>query len=140
MSLIEKASSTQGKILVIDDELEVREVLRIHLESAKYNVIEASDGEEGIILMKSGANLLQVGMIICDIRMPKVNGIEAIDYLRQNAPSIPIIVVTGYPDSELAVSLLKKGVRDYMVKPIEREKLLAKVAEVLAAPQEFDYV
>jgi two-component system, chemotaxis family, chemotaxis protein CheY len=140
MSLIEQASSTQGKILVIDDELEVREVLRIHLESAKYNVIEASDGEEGIILMKSGANLLQVGMIICDIRMPKVNGIEAIDYLRQNAPSIPIIVVTGYPDSELAVSLLKKGVRDYMVKPIEREKLLAKVAEVLAAPQEFDYV
>lgn len=140
MSLIEKASSTQGKILVIDDELEVREVLRIHLESAKYNVIEASDGEEGIILMKSGANLLQVGMIICDIRMPKVNGIEAIDYLKQNAPSIPIIVVTGYPDSELAVSLLKKGVRDYMVKPIEREKLLAKVAEVLAAPQEFDYV
>ena len=90
MSLIEQASSTQGKILVIDDELEVREVLRIHLESAKYNVIEASDGEEGIILMKSGANLLQVGMIICDIRMPKVNGIEAIDYLRQNAPSIPI--------------------------------------------------
>jgi len=79
-------------------------------------------------------------MIICDIRMPKVNGIEAIDYLRQNAPSIPIIVVTGYPDSELAVSLLKKGVRDYMVKPIEREKLLAKVAEVLATPQEFDYV
>ena len=140
MSLIEQASSTQGKILVIDDELEVREVLRIHLESAKYNVIEASDGEEGIILMKSGANLLQVGMIICDIRMPKVNGIEAIDYLKQNAPSIPIIVVTGYPDSELAVSLLKKGVRDYMVKPIEREKLLAKVAEVLAAPQEFDYV
>ena len=140
MSLIEQASSTQGKILVIDDELEVREVLRIHLESAKYNVIEASDGEEGIILMKSGANLLQVGMIICDIRMPKVNGIEAIDYLRQNAPSIPIIVVTGYPDSELAVSLLKKGVRDYMVKPIEREKLLAKVAEVLATPQEFDYV
>ncbi|MBT5375673.1 MAG: response regulator [Nitrospinaceae bacterium] len=140
MSLIEQASSTQGKILVIDDELEVREVLRIHLESAKYHVIEASDGEEGISLMKSGANLLQVGMIICDIRMPKVNGIEAIDYLKQNAPSIPIIVVTGYPDSELAVSLLKKGVRDYMVKPIEREKLLAKVAEVLATPQEFDYV
>ncbi len=140
MSLIDQASSTKGKILIIDDEEEVREVLRIQLESVNYNVIEASDGEEGVKMMKLGSNLLQVGMIICDIRMPKVNGIEAIDYLKRNAPSIPIIVLTGYPDSELAVSLMKKGVKDYMVKPIEKEKLLAKVAEILAAPQEFDYV
>jgi two-component system, chemotaxis family, chemotaxis protein CheY len=140
MSIIEQASSTKGKILIIDDEEEVREVLRLQLESANYNVIEASDGEEGVKMMKLGSNLLQVGMIICDIRMPKVNGIEAIDYLKKNAPSIPIIVLTGYPDSELAVSLMKKGVKDYMVKPVEKEKLLAKVAEILAAPQEFDYV
>jgi two-component system chemotaxis response regulator CheY len=90
--------------------------------------------------MKSGANLLQVGLIICDIRMPKVNGVEAIDFLKENAPSIPIMVVTGYPDSELAVSLLKKGVKDYLVKPLEKEKLLAKVKETLSAEQEFDYV
>ena len=140
MSLIDNASSTKGKILIIDDESEVREVLRLHLESANYNVIEATDGEEGVNMMKSGSNLLQVGMIICDIRMPKVNGIEAIDFLKKNAPSIPIIVVTGYPDSDLAVSLLKKGVKDYMVKPIEKARLLEKVAEVLAAPQDFDYV
>jgi two-component system chemotaxis response regulator CheY len=139
MPFINAAASTKGKILIIDDETEVREVLRLHLESANYNVIEASDGEEAVNLMKSGANLLQVGMIICDIRMPTVNGIEAIDYLKQNAPSIPIIVVTGYPDSDLAVSLLKKGVKDYMVKPIEKAKLLTKVAETLAAEQDFNY-
>ena len=140
MSLINETSSVKGKILIIDDEAEVREVLRLHLESANYNVIEALDGEEAVNMMKSGSNLLQVGLIICDIRMPKVNGIEAIDYLKQNAPSIPVIVVTGYPDSDLAVSLLKKGVKDYMVKPIEKVKLLAKVEETLAAPQDFDYV
>ena len=140
MSLIDEASSVKGKILIIDDEAEVREVLRLHLESANYNVIEALDGEEAVNMMKSGSNLLQVGLIICDIRMPKVNGIEAIDYLKQNAPSIPVIVVTGYPDSDLAVSLLKKGVKDYMVKPIEKVKLLAKVEETLAAPHDFDYV
>jgi len=140
MSLINETSSVKGKILIIDDEAEVREVLRLHLESANYNVMEALDGEEAVNMMKSGSNLLQVGLIICDIRMPKVNGIEAIDYLKQNAPSIPVIVVTGYPDSELAVSLLKKGVKDYMVKPIEKAKLLAKVEEALAAPQDFDYV
>lgn len=90
--------------------------------------------------MKTGANLVQVGLIICDIRMPKVNGIEAIDYLKENAPSIPIMVVTGYPDSELAVSLLKKGVKDYLVKPVEKETLLEKVKEILSSEQEFDYV
>ena len=47
MSIIDNASSTKGKILVIDDEAEVREVLRLHLESGNYNVVEASDGEEG---------------------------------------------------------------------------------------------
>jgi two-component system chemotaxis response regulator CheY len=140
MSLLGNASNTKGKILVIDDEEDVREVLRIHLESAKYNIIEAENGEEAIKLMKSGANLLQVGLIICDIRMPKVNGVEAIEYLKENAPSIPIIVVTGYPDSELAVSLLKKGIKDYLVKPVEKETLLAKVKEALAAEQEFKYV
>jgi two-component system chemotaxis response regulator CheY len=72
--------------------------------------------------------------------MPKVNGVEAIEYLKENAPSIPIIVVTGYPDSELAVSLLKKGVKDYLVKPLEKEKLLAKVKEALSSEQEFNYV
>lgn len=140
MSILDNAANTKGKILLIDDEAEVREVLRLHLESDKYNVIEASDGEEGVALMKSGSNLLQVGLIICDIRMPKVNGIETIDYLKQNAPSIPVIVVTGYPDSDLAVSLLKKGVKDYLVKPIEKVKLLAKVEEVLSSRQEFNYV
>jgi two-component system, chemotaxis family, chemotaxis protein CheY len=140
MSIIDNASGTKGKILIIDDEAEVREVLRLHLESAKYNVIEAADGEEGVTMMKSGSNLLQVGLILCDIRMPKVNGIEAIDYLKKEAPSIPIIVVTGYPDSDLAVSLMKKGVKDYLVKPVEKTTLLSKVAEVLAAPQEFNYV
>jgi two-component system, chemotaxis family, chemotaxis protein CheY len=90
--------------------------------------------------MKAGSNLLQVGLIICDIRMPKVNGVEAIDFLKENSTSIPIMVVTGYPDSELAVSLLKKGVKDYLVKPVENEKLLEKVKEILSAEQEFDYV
>ena len=139
MPFINQAASTQGKILIIDDEVEVREVLRIHLESAKYNVIEASDGKEAIKLMKEGSNLLQVGLILCDIRMPRVNGIEAIDYLKKECPSIPILVVTGYPDSDLAISLLKKGVKDYLVKPIEKAKLLAKVAEALGAEQDFNY-
>jgi YesN/AraC family two-component response regulator len=71
--------------------------------------------------------------------MPKVNGVEMIKYLRINAPSKPILVITGYPDPGLATSLLKKGVKAYLVKPIEKKVLLEKVKEILASPQEFDY-
>ncbi len=85
MTIIDKASGTRGRILIIDDEPEVREVLRLYLETGNYMVIEANDGEEGIKKMQEGANLLQVGLIITDIRMPKVNGVEMIEYLRANA-------------------------------------------------------
>lgn len=80
-----------------------------------------------------------MGLILCDIRMPKVNGIEVIDYLKREAPGIPIIVLTGYPDTELAVSLLKKGVKDYLVKPIDKAKLLEAVDSVVAAGKDFEY-
>ncbi len=139
MSIIDNAAGTKGRILIIDDEEEVREVLRMHLESAGYMVIEAKDGEDAIKKMRDGSNLLQVGLIITDIRMPKVNGVEAIDYLRTNCPSKPILVITGYPDTELAISLLKKGVKEYLVKPVEKKTLLEKVRKVLSNPQEFDY-
>ena len=140
MSIIDVAAGTRGRILIIDDEEEIRDILKMHLESAGYKVIEAKDGEDGINKMREGSNLLQVGMIITDIRMPKVNGVEAIDYLRANAPSKPILVLTGYPDTDLAISLLKKGVKEYLVKPVEKKDLLEKVKKVLAAYQEFDYV
>ena len=66
-----------------------------------------------------------VDTILCDIRMPKINGDEAIVYFRGHFPSVPIVVMTGYPDVELAVSLMRKGVRDYLVKPVSKDELLS---------------
>ncbi len=140
MGIIDKVSGVHGKIMIIEDEEEVREILKLHLESAGYEVIEAEDGEKAIEKMKEGSNLLRVGLIITDIRMPKINGVEAIEYLREHAPSKPIMVVTGYPDTDLAISLMQKGVKEYLVKPVEKEKLLEKVKAVLAEEQNFDYV
>jgi two-component system, chemotaxis family, chemotaxis protein CheY len=129
----------QGKVLIIDDEEEVREVLALHLKKGGFEAIEAKDGAEAIQLMKKGSNLVNVGLIICDIRMPKVNGVEAIDFLRENAASVPILVVTGYPDTELAVSLIGKGVKDYLVKPVSKEKLLKTVSRIFSEEQDFQY-
>jgi DNA-binding NtrC family response regulator len=123
----------KGKILVIDDEEDVREVLKLHLEGSGFNVIEAENGEEGIALLRSEDNMINVGLILCDIRMPKVNGVECVDFLKREAPGIPVVMVTGYPDTEMATSFLKKGVKDYLVKPVEKEKLLAVVDNIVAA-------
>lgn len=140
MSIMDICSSTHGRILIIEDDPDIREILQVQLEQGGHQVIEAKNGQEGIDLMKKGSNLLQVGLIITDIRMPKVNGVEAVDYIKANAPSIPIMVVTGYPDAKLAVDLLRKGVKDFLVKPVEKDTLLRKVSALLSSKQGFCYV
>ena len=129
----------KGKVLIIDDESDVRDVLKFHLSDSNYQVIEAENGQEGIELLKSGDNLSNVGVIICDIRMPKVNGIECIQYIRQEAPGIPIVVVTGFPDTQMAVNLMNEGVKEYLVKPVEKEKLVATVEKLVAAGKEIEF-
>ena len=129
----------KGKILVVDDESDVRDIIRLQLEQKGFNVLEAVDGENAISILQSGDNLVNVGLILCDIRMPKVNGVETIEFLKNEAPGIPIVVITGYPDTELATGLLKKGVKDYLVKPVEKEKLLAVVDEQISAGKAIDF-
>ncbi len=129
----------KGKILVVDDEADVRDVIRLQLEHKGLNVLEAEDGQKAMEILKSGDNMLNIGLILCDIRMPKVNGVEYIEFLKQQAPSIPIVVITGYPDTELAIGLMKKGIKDYLVKPVEKERLLAVVDEQIAAGKTIDF-
>jgi two-component system chemotaxis response regulator CheY len=116
------------KILVIDDEAEIRKTIRLQLEGTIYEILEAEDGEKGIQVLNN-ENILEVDVIICDVRMPKVNGIEAVAYFRKEYASIPIIVLTGYPDVQLAVDFMKDGVVDYLVKPVEKDKLVEAVGK-----------
>ena len=129
----------KGKVLIIDDESDVRDVLKFHLSESNYQIIEAENGQEGMDLLKSGDNLSNVGVILCDIRMPKVNGIECIQYIRQEAPGIPIVVVTGFPDTQMAVNLMNEGVKDYLVKPVDKEKLVSTVENLVAAGKEINF-
>ncbi len=114
------------KILVVDDEASVRETIRLQLKSTSHEIIEAEDGKKAIALLGT-RNSSGIGVIICDVRMPNINGIEAVEFFRKNHPSIPVIVLTGYPDIKLAVDFIAKGIFDYIVKPVEKERLIAKV-------------
>lgn len=118
----------KNKILVVDDEEQIRKTIRLQLEGTIYEILEAEDGEKGIHVL-ANENILEVDVIICDVRMPKVNGIEAVAYFRENYASIPIIVLTGYPDVQLAVNFMKDGVVDYLVKPVEKDKLVEAVSK-----------
>jgi two-component system chemotaxis response regulator CheY len=117
--------------LIVEDEDNVRKVTRLTLQQAGYDVEEAEDGGKAVEVINSGENPLMVDVIICDIRMPKINGMEAIAYFRAQYPSVPIIVQTGFPDIEMATSLLREGVTEYLVKPVEKDKLLAAVARAI---------
>jgi two-component system, chemotaxis family, chemotaxis protein CheY len=126
-----KDTPGKGRLLIVDDEPSIRKALRLTLNKAGYDVAEADDGETGIAEIGSGDNALMVDAIICDIRMPKVNGVEAIAFFRAQYPSVPIIVLTGYPDVQLATELMKQGIVDYLVKPVDKETLLAAVDKAI---------
>ncbi len=114
------------KILIVDDEASVRETIRLQLKSTGHEIIEAEDGGQAISLLGAG-NSSGISVIICDVRMPNINGVKAVSFFRKDHPSIPVIVLTGYPDVKLAVDFVAKGVFDYVVKPVEKERLIAKV-------------
>jgi len=121
-----------GRVLVVDDEDSIRSVLRMTLTQAGYDVEEADDGGKAVEVLNSGDNPLMIDTIICDIRMPRINGVEAITYFRAQYPSLPVIVLTGYHDESLASSLRRQGIVEFLEKPAEREQILASVAQAIA--------
>ena len=124
-------SGRQGRVLVVDDESSIRKPVKLTLTKAGYEVVEAQDGEQAFKVLNSDDNPLMVDTILCDIQMPKINGIDAIAYFRTQYPTVPVVVMTGYPDVDLAVTLMKQGVRDYLVKPVSKEKLLTAISEAV---------
>jgi len=115
-----------GNVLVVDDEADIRKMVKMTLTKAGYNVIDAEDGEKGIAAVKSGGGF-SLSTIICDLAMPKVSGMEAIAYFRSQYPSVPVIVLSGTGTVDKASALFKQGVVEFLAKPVEPEKLIAAV-------------
>jgi two-component system chemotaxis response regulator CheY len=125
------ALTGNGRVLVVDDDPLVRQVVRMTLEKAGYDVLEAENGEKAIEAIDEKENPLVLDVVICDIRMPKINGVEAIEYFQRQYPHVPLIVLTGYPDTNMAVSFMRHGVVDYLVKPVSTERLKTAVTEAM---------
>ena len=124
---------SEGRVLVVDDEADIRKSVRLILSKAGYDVVEAEDGEAGVRAIKRGDNPFALGAIICDLKMPNMGGMEAIAYFRSHFPHASVIVLSGEVTSERAGVLLVQGVSSILSKPIDQDKLLAVVNKVFDA-------
>jgi DNA-binding NtrC family response regulator len=120
-----------GRVLIVDDEADVRRTIRHILARVGYDVLDAEDGAQAIDLVRSGSPSGSVDVIICDLVMPKVNGMETIAFFRDQIPDVPVIVLTGYPKLDNAIELFQQGVIDYLVKPIVPERILESVEKAV---------
>jgi DNA-binding NtrC family response regulator len=118
---------SKGRVLVVDDEADVRKSVRLILTKAGYDVEEAEHPEAGATLVKSGANRLPLNAIITDLSMPTVNEIIVIPYLHSQFPSCPIIVLSGSKMLERSTKMFKDAGVEFLAKPINQEQLLGAV-------------
>ena len=106
-------------ILVVDDQSSVLELLRAVLESDGHTVDTAGDGESGVDKLRAGFH----DLVIMDLRMPGIDGIEALQLMKGSSPQTGVIMMTAYASVETAVSAMKLGAYDYITKPIDIDEV-----------------
>jgi DNA-binding NtrC family response regulator len=122
----------KGRLLVVDDEADVRRSVRLILTKAGYDVDEAEHPEAGATMVKTGANKLPLSAIITDLSMPTVNEIIVIPYLQSQFPSCPIIVLSGSKMLDRSTKLFKDAGVAFLTKPINQEQLLGAVNKAVS--------
>ena len=113
----------QVRVLVVDDEEAVRNLLQRILEGAGYQVTTAADGQEALYKVSLG----EAEIVLMDIKMPGMSGMEVLSKLSAESPDTCVIMVTSVVDTETAVEAMKLGSYDYILKPFDRDNVLQKV-------------
>ena len=116
-----------SNILIIDDEKAIRKTLSEILSYEGYKIEEAGDGEEGLKKFRDRS----FEVVLCDIKMPKLDGIEFLDKAREHNPDIPVIMISGHGTIETAVEAVKKGAYDYIAKPPDLNRLLITIRNAM---------
>ena len=116
-----------SNILIIDDEKAIRKTLSEILSYEGYKIDEAGDGEEGFRKFREK----EYDVILCDIKMPKMDGIEFLEKAKESNPDLPIIMISGHGTIETAVEAVKKGAYDYISKPPDLNRLLITIRNAM---------
>jgi DNA-binding NtrC family response regulator len=123
-----QAAALRGRILVIDDEADIREGLEFLLTSENYAVELAQNGTEGLQKMENRA----YDLVLLDLMMPDISGMEVLEEARKRDRETPIFMITAYGSVEAAVQALKLGANDYFSKPWDNEKLIIEIDRMIA--------
>ncbi|MFM2206222.1 MAG: hypothetical protein RL213_197 [Bacteroidota bacterium] len=115
------------KVLIIDDEKAIRNALRDILQFEKFEVEEAADGAEGVRLAEAGP----FDLVLCDIKMPKMDGMEVLSKLQETYPDLPVVMISGHGTIDTAVEAIKKGAYDFISKPPDLNRLLVTVRNAM---------
>lgn len=116
-----------ARILIVDDEPSIRKTLREILEFEKYDVDESSDGLDCIVKLKQ----TEYDVVIMDIKMPKMDGLEALERVQQLVPDTPVIMISGHANIDTAVDAVKKGAFDFISKPPDLNRMLITVRNAM---------
>lgn len=120
-----------ARLLVIDDERSIRNTLKEILEYEKHTVEVAEDGTDGLEKIKDG----KFEAIFCDIKMPRMDGIEVLEKLVEQIPDTPVIMISGHGNIDTAVESIKKGAFDFIEKPLDLNRLLITLRNALDRSQ-----
>ena len=124
---IRKKTHDSARILVVDDSALTLEVIQRNLSAAGYDVYTSANVSQAIDFLEQDS----VDLVITDIKMPKISGLELLKYVKENLKGTEIMIITGYPSIKGAVEAVKDGAEDYLVKPFTDEELLTAVANML---------
>src|ERR1700746_1180586 len=116
------------RILVVDDEETIREIVCSMLTTANYRCRQAASGMEALALLESGE---QFELMLSDLMMANLDGIGLLEKTKERFPDMPVVMVTAVHDISVALQALRNGAYDYLLKPFEREQLLATVRRAL---------
>ena len=114
-------------VLIVDDSIEMLEVLRRQLTANNFYTFQATNVTDAIEILKTAS----IDLLITDLQMPGIDGMQLIRYVTEHFPKIPTLVITGYPSVSGAVEALQSGVFDYLVKPFTQDELLKAVENTL---------
>jgi DNA-binding response OmpR family regulator len=119
------------KLLIIDDEAHIRQMMRLTLQAAGYEVEEAGSGEEGLARFGAGR---EHAAVLLDQKMPGIDGLQTLRQLKERVPAVCVIMVTAFASIDLAVDAMRLGATDFLRKPMTPEALRSAVAAALASP------
>jgi two-component system nitrogen regulation response regulator NtrX len=118
---------TKPRILVVDDEADIRSSLRMILEYEGMEIVEAASGADGLARAGEGG----IDAVLLDIKMPRMDGLEALAKLHERHPALPVVMISGHGTIETALEATRLGAFDFMEKPLERDRVLLKLRNAL---------